>query len=693
MKKLIDFYQKHAVAIMVAFAILVLVNLFLALQVGVNYDLAKYLPEDSKTKQAIQVLDQNFGYPGTAQILIEDVSLIEAQQIKNEIAAISGVANVVWLDDMVDIRQPLDFIDSSLLNDYYLDGNALFLVEFTENDYSVGTGMAIIEIRGLLGEDAPIIGAAEDSRFMRSVLNTEMGRIVLVVVPLCILILMLAGRSWIEPVPYLIIIGVAIALNMGTNLIFGEISFITQGICAVLQLAISLDYSLFLMHRYLEERDKGEDLLNALQTAMKGSFSSISASAMTTIAGFMALVFMQYKIGQDIGFVLAKGIVFSFFCTITLLPVLIISFHKIIDKTRHKPFIPKFKGVGKWTVRLRWPIFAFLLLLLVPAYLAQSNNNFLYGDSSGSAEAGAMQEQRTAISSQFGYFSPVMILIPNDDVAKETEFAAALGELEYVRSVQGLTTVADPTIPREFLPATVRDQFLSGKYSRIIAYLNIGNEGPLTFSAAQEIEALAEEYYPDQWLMAGNTTSVNDIKETVVSDSVVVAIFSIVAVALIIMVTFRSLSIPVVLVFVIQSSIWINMSIPYFTDFSPAFIGYLITSSLQLGATIDYAILIGNRYMEFRQSHPPQKAALEAMDTAGGSVMTSALILTVAGFGEGLLSQISSISQIGVLIGRGAALSGLMVIFVLPPLLVICDKAIMKTTRKPRCKKKEELNL
>ncbi len=693
MKNLVAFYQKYHIPIMVVFAVLVIVGFFLALQVGVNYDLAKYLPEESKTQKAITILKQDFGYPGTAQIMIEDVSLIEAEEVKRQIAAIDGVANVIWLDDMADIHQPLEFIDQGLLNDYYLNNNALFLVEFAENDYSIATGMAIIEIRNLLSEETPIIGAAEDSRFMRSVLNTEMGRIVLVVVPLCILILMLAGRSWIEPLPYLIVIGVAIALNMGTNLIFGEISFITQGICAVLQLAISLDYSLFLMHRYLEEKDSGLDLHHALSKAMRSSFSSISASALTTIAGFTALVFMEYKIGQDIGLVLAKGIFFSFLCTITLLPVLIIVFNKLIDKTRHKPFLPKFKGMGKWTVRLRWPIFILLLLLLAPSYLAQSNNNFLYGDSAGSAQAGDAQEQREKISDQFGYFSPVMILIPNDSVAQENAFCDALEELSYVRSVQGLTTVTDPAIPREFLPESVREQFLSEDYSRVIAYLNIGNEGPQTFSAAQEIEALAEEYYPGEWLMAGNTTSLNDIKETVVTDSKVVALFSIIAVAFIIMVTFRSLSIPIILVLVIEASIWINMSVPYFTDFSPAFIGYLIVSSLQLGATIDYAILMGNRYMEFRRTLAPKPAAMEAMSAVGGSVMTSALILAVAGFGEGVLSQISSISQIGVLIGRGAVLSGFMVIFILPPLLVISDKLIAKTTRKSNFIAKEELQI
>jgi hypothetical protein len=414
--------------------------------------------------------------------------------------------------------------------------------------------------------------------------------------------------------------------------------------------------------------------------ATKKSLSSISASSLTTIAGFLALIFMQYTIGADIGLVLAKGILISFICVIVLLPILIMMTHKIIDKTRHKQFLPPFRQFGRFAIKLRHLIILLAIVVLIPSYLAQSNNTFLYGDTTGSAGDLEAAQQRERIESLFGVSNPIVVLVPNDDLASEILLAQELQAQPFVKSVNSLVTLADPAIPREFLPQELKDSFLSDGYSRIIVNLEINGETPETFAAVEEIQSTLQAYYPDSWLTAGTSTSLADIRANVESDNFVVSLFSILAVGLIILFTFRSLSIPILLVAVIQGSIWINMGVPYFAGSSLAFIGYLVVKTLQLGATIDYAILLSNRYMEFRLSQAPREAALSALSSSGSSVLVSALILTVAGLAEGLLSRIDAISEIGILLGRGAALSGILVLTLLPILLIIFDGLIMRTT-------------
>ena len=680
MEKIITYLCRRKIAIPVIFLIAIIVSLFLLPQVSINYDLAEYLPEDSNTKKAITVLDEEFGYPGTAEIMIDNISISEAIDMKDKVTAVDGVKSVLWLDDLVDVKQPIQFIPASLLDSYYKDNSALFRVEFSEYDYSQETSKAIIEIRELVGDDAAISGPAESSRHMKDVLTNEIFKIIIIVVPICLLILILASTSWIEPFLYLGIIGVSIVINMGTNAFFDSISFMTYSMAAVLQMAIVMDYTLFLMHRYLEERREGKDVLTAVIQATRKSVSSIAASALTTVAGFLALVFMQYKIGTDIGLVLAKGILISFVTVLTLMPVVIILLSKVIDKTSHRLFTPSFNKFGGTVIKFRYVIIIIALIILIPSFLAQRNNEFLFGDSSASSSVGKIAEDSQRITDKFGIHNTALLLVPAGHIFQEISLVKELESSEYVRNVQSLVTMVDPSIPRDFLPQTIKDSFSSKKYSRLIINLNSKGETKVSFTAVDRLKEVAEKYFPGEWLTAGTITSISDIKDTVTNDIFRVNLFSILAVGLIILLTFRSISLPVILVSVILISTWINMSVPYFAGAKLAFIGYLVVSSLQLGATIDYAILLSNRYMDFRKSLQPKEAAISAIKTAGISILLSALILSVAGFGFGFVSQIDEISGLGTLIGRGAALSGFMVLTLLPCLLILLDKIIMKTT-------------
>ena len=675
---MIEFILNHKKSIIVFFLLLAGAGVILIPLVNVNYDLALYLPQDSLTKRSIEVMKSEFGYPGMANVMFEGVSIGEAIELKEKLKAIDGVKNVIWLDDFTDVSKPLKLIPESLREGYYKDNNALFTIQFEEGDYSLKTGKTLEKIREQV-EGAKVSGSAESSRGTRNIVAREATAISLVVVPICIIILIFASNSWVEPFLFLFVSGIAIVLNMGSNIFFDSISFITSSMSAILQLAISMDYSLFLLHRYREERDSGLKAKEAVIEAAKKSLPSILASALTTVAGFMALVFMGYSIGADLGLVLAKGIFISLISVLTLLPVIILIFNKQIEKTRHRPFIPPFDKIGRFSVKFRYILIILLIIIALPAFLGQRENSFLYGDTSASS-TGDEAKDRAATEEVFGISNPVMLIVPNGDVGTEREFVNTLEGLEFTKNVQWIGSFAGSSIPREILPQSLKEGFVSEKYSRIVVNLSVYGENEQSYKAIDDIKKTATDYYGSDWYMAGVAPSVTDIKETVEKDSIIVNMFSIIAVGLIVLLTFKSVSIPLLLVSVIEASIWINMSIPHFEGKSLVFIGYLVVSALQLGATIDYAILLTNRYMENRRNEGPKESASLAVKQSGGSVLISSLILTVAGFAEGIISKIGPIKEIGILLGRGAALSGFMVIIVLPALLVIFDKPILFTT-------------
>ncbi len=681
MARFVPFLIKHRILVLVITAALVAASLFAAAGVDINYDLSRYLPEDSLTTRSIKVAKDEFGYSGMADLLVDDISVSDAALLKKELLDVDGVRSIMWLDDVADLTKPLEIIPDEMLKEYYSEGSALFRIEFTESDYSMETNKALDDIRELIasnGMKAYFGGTAQDAKSVRSIVDDEAFGIAAVVVPLCILILIIASKSWIEPLIYLVVIGVSIAFNMGTNLMLGSVSFITFSMSAVLQLAISLDYSLFVFHRYIEERERGVDYIPAITHAVKQSFTSVLGSALTTVAGFLALLFMSYSIGADMGLVLAKGVVLSFLSVIFIMPSVLYLLRKVIDKTAHRNFMPPFTHMSRMTVRLRYVFVIVGALLLIVSFLAQRQNHFLYGDTSADIEKGKydVTSDSYIIADRFGAYNPMSLMVPLGEPKCEAEISDRIAQIPGVRSVVSLAAVVDPSVPPELIPESTLKIFHSDNYARINIMLADMGETPANYAVVEEVHRIAGEICPGEWYLAGKASSLYDIRESVEQDSLKVSLFSVLAVFLIVMITMKSVTLPVLLVAVIQSAIWINMGIPYFTGTSLLFIGYMIISALQLGATIDYAILISNRYREFRLTQPPKEAAASAVATAGISVAVSSLILTVAGLAEGILSGIPSVSAIGVLLGRGAAFSGIMVIFVLPGLLVLFDRFI-----------------
>lgn len=680
---------RHRVRVTVIFGLLSLVSLVLLPFVQVNYDLSAYLPADMRTSVAMEKMEQSFGTTSMARVMAEGVDIPGALALKEQLQDVQGVQTVLWLDDVADVTQPLAYLGEAVTGDYYRDGRALFTVEFAQDGYAPATTQALRDIEVILGDTGAVDGPAYDTKVMQDTTQSQIGWIAAFVVPAFLLILVLTTTSWVEPLLYTLVIGLSVLINMGTNVLFPNISFLTQMTGAVLQFAISIDYSLFLMHRFTEERTKGRDVPTALTIAVKRSFSSLAASCLTTVAGFVALVFMRYRIGLDMGLVLVKGILISLISVLTLMPALIMLLLPLLDKTRHRRFLPTFDRLGRGVVRARFILLPLFAVLLVPLFLAQRATPFVYGETAITASSEGQSPVQRRMVETFGVYNPVVVLVPSGDIAAETALTADLEEKPYIRSIQGVAALADPNLPRSLLPDVLINQFETEGYARLILSLSMKDETPALFNAVDDLQRTVAAHYGDAYYLVGSSTSTTDIKEVVQQDQTVVNLFAILSVAAIILFTFRSLSLPAILVLAIEASIWINMGIPYFTGTPLAFIGYMIVSSVQLGATIDYAILLASRYRENRlQRIPKKEAAARAVADSALSILTSCAVLAAAGLTVYAVSSISGIADMGILIGRGALLSGLSVFTLLPALLVLCDWLIEKTTLKPRDKQK-----
>ncbi|MDZ5473633.1 MMPL family transporter [Bacillus sp. 31A1R] len=667
---------KHKKAVVIAFVLFTVISAVAQFFVSVNYNMVDYLPEDASSTKAMKIMESEFtaSVPDT-RVMVQDVSLQEALHYKEKLSSIDGVSDVIWLDDVVDLKTPLEMADEETVEAYYKEGNALFSISVRSGD-EVKITDAIYE---LIGEKGAIAGEAINTASSQKMAGTESLYAAILLVPIIIFILVISTNSWVEPLFFLTAIGVSVLINLGTNIFIGEVSFVTQSVAPILQLAVSLDYAVFLLHSFSDYRKKTNDPEEAMQLAMKKSFPAITASAATTFFGFIALTFMNFEIGSDLGINLVKGIVLSFISVMVFLPALTLYFYKWMDKTQHKSFVPSFAGIGNFVVKLRFPSLLIVLALLFPSFLAQSNTAFTYG-------LGVQPETTRAgsdfilIEEAFGETTPIVLLVPKGNVAKEVELVQELEDLDYVTSVIAYVNMVGSVIPPDYLDESITNEFYSKNYSRIVINTNQGTEGDLPFSIVQRVDEAAAKFYGDKALSLGESVTLYDIKNTVTRDNIVVNVLTIVTIAIVLLVTFKSISIPLVLLITIQSSVWINLSIPYFTNTPLVFVGYLIISTVQLAATVDYAILFTEAYQHHRKDMSPLKAIIITLDEKTFSISISAAILSSVGFILWITSSNPIVSSIGLLLGRGALLAFIMVVFLLPAMLLVFDKLIKKTT-------------
>lgn len=648
--------------------------------VGVNYDLSKYLPDFAPTKQALDVMEQEFGYPGMARIMVKDVTLPEARTIRQRISRVDGVDLVVGPDLAANVYSTDAFIKNSLTDWFYKDGNAVYQIIFEDGDSDASTHKAINEIYGIVGKDRGCFaGSAVSSKERQESITREIAMAIGMAVVIIWLILTLTTTSWFEPFLFILVMAVAIVLNMGSNIMFGRISFFTFSTAAILQLAVSMDYSIFLLHTYTAIKQSGVDSRPAMEAAIEKSCSSILASGATTIVGFLVIALMKFTIGRDVGFVLTKGIVCSLVTVLFLMPTLILRFDKKIEKTAHRSFLPPLDGLGKLMYRIRIPVLAAAAFCAVPCYFGQSMNYFYYGDDAlGSGPGTRVYEDSRAIEDVFGKSNVIIAMVPNGNVIKERRLTDELEDQEFIDYALSMAGTLPQGIPESFLPESVTKQLRTGSYARILISMETREESSYSFQCSEKLTEIVKKYYPEDSYVIGMTPTTIDIRDILTDDYNRVSIISLAGVALVVMLTFHSVMVPVLVIIPIEVAIYLNMTIPYIIGDSMVYIGYIIVSCLQLGATIDYSILMTNNYMEFRETMGSRDAAVTAIAKSAISILTSGGILTVVGYLLYFTSSIQAISQVGRLVGRGALLSMILVLSLLPALLAAFDKPIRR---------------
>ena len=659
------------------FAVLALFSALCWTRVSVNYNVTDYLPDDTPSTLAIDKLGEEFtgGIPNM-RVMVRSVTLSEALALKEQIKAVPGVESVTWLDDAVDVLEPLEFQDTDTVETYYKDGAALFTVTVAD-DYRL---TAVDAIREIAGDDAAMTGDAVSTALATTGTVSEVRLITIVAVLFVLFVLTLTTTSWAEPFIVLLGIGVATVLNGGTNLIFGEISFVTNAAGSVLQLACTLDYSVFLIQRFSECLEENSNPREAMVEALCRSTMSIMSSGLTTVIGFLALVFMRFGLGPDLGTALAKGIAISLVTVFIFAPSLILVTYKLMQKSAHRLFMPSFEGFGRFIYRVMIPMLCVFAVIMVPSFLASNSNSYYYGSAHIYGSDTQYGQDTETIESVFGKSDTWVAMVPKDDIARQSELSAALHEIPEVTSILSYVDTVGPEIPMEYLDENTLSLLVGENYSRFVITVDSDAEGGAAFAIVERVRGVLENIYPGEYYLAGDGVSTYDLMDTITADTVKVNLIAIGAVFVVLLFSFKSLSLPIILVLSIETAIWINMAIPYFRDTTVFYISYLIVSSIQLGATVDYAILFADRYVEFRRQMPKREAVIKTVSAVTLSVSTSGSAIIVVGLLLGFVSHHGIISQLGFFLGIGGLLSLMIVLFVLPGFLYVCDGLVRRST-------------
>lgn len=730
-------------AIMILFVFAIVYCVLSVNKVQVNQDITSYLSKETETRKGLDIMEKEFVTFGSARVMVANVTLQEAETIADEIAEIDGVKMVTFDAD----------------KDHYNGSNALYDVMVDGEDEDPESIAAIRGIREKLSEYdlyiSTTVGQVADSAKM---LGEEMRVILVLAVVVIVAVLLLSTKAYLEIPVLLLTFGVAAILNMGTNYWFGEISFVTNSIAVVLQLALAIDYAIILCDRFMEEHETmGSE--EAVKVALSKAIPEISSSSLTTIAGLVALMLMQFRLGFDMGIVLVKAIVFSLISVFFLMPGILLIFAKGIDRTHHKCYVPNITFVGKFAAKTKYVIPPIFLVVVVLAFFGSSNCHYVFDVNS--AEGNKKSEARIAsekIEAVFGKSNQLVVMVPAGDYEKENRVLTQLETLPFVKSALGLANqeiteeyvLTDKLTPRQFAELTdldaeivnllysayayheeqygpmvtgideygvplvdmivfLYDQYQEGyvtldadtdemlnelydtlhdaqiqlqgeNYTRFVLSIDKPGEGQETYDAMEEVRGIAEQYYgKGNAVLAGGSTSARDLEVSFATDNIIISVLTALFVMIILFFTFQSAGLPVLLVLTIQGSIWINFTIPSLQGQSVYFIAYLIVSAIQMGATIDYAIVITSRYTQLKTEMPIEQAIVETLNQAFPTIFTSGSIMTCAGFLIGNISTDVTVSSMGIVLGRGTLTSITLVLFVLPQILLACDFVIEKT--------------
>lgn len=682
MEKFFRGVLKHRRIVITVFLIVTAICLTLIPQVKIDADMSDYLPASAPSSQDLQLMKDVYGNDiPDARIYVTGISLPDANNFKNQLEKQAGVISVTWLGDQANIALPLEVQDQDTVDGWYDGKGYLFQAVFSEDvDQS-----QIDHIRALAhqipgAQTVAMDGSAVSNAASLADINTDMSRIMLIAVITVLVIVMLNTTSYLHPIVMLITIGIAIVLNMGTNIFRGTISSITQLVASVLQLAVSMDYSIVLLTNFGKQREKNPDQFEAMVQAMAVSFPVILSSAAVTFFGFLSLAAMQFLIGTDMGIALAKGIVCSFFSITLFMPCILYDMRNAVEKTTHKPFFKSFKGMSKVCHAGAIPALIIAIVLAIPAYLASDSVSFTYGESSNLAPTSLVKIDSDLINKAFGESQTWAIMVPEGHWAEEEDLIDNLEDLPTTKSILSWSTIAGTAMPAGVGPSSQVSQLLNGGYSRIVLTSKIPDESKEGFDLVEHVRDLLSQHYDGDTHLVGNNVSYYDIRSVTSSDSMVVRMASVLAIGAVLLIMFRSISIPILLVTAIELSIWINEAVPYFTGETINFVAFLVIDAVQLGAAVDYAIIYTEDYLKRRKITGKTTASIDSVEHTAQPIMTSSSILIVACLGIYFSVSSPMIQQVGMLIARGALISVIEIFFVLPLLFRIFDGFVRHTT-------------
>ena len=682
--------QSRMLILVIAFLLLI-PSVLGYLKTDVNYDILGYLPDELDTRIAQSILKDDFDCGSLGMLIVENMENKDVSKLKEEVKKVEGVNDVIWIDDAIDLSVPKEILPEDIRDIFYSENSTLMIIKFAGTDASTETEKALSDVRKIAWKQAFLSGVAGVIKDTKDLANKETPIYVLIAVILSIIILSITMESYVIPIVFLSSIGIAIIYNMGSNVIFENISYVTKALSAVLQLGVTMDYSIFLLHRYDEERESRENKVEAMANAIEATIESVVGSALTTVAGFLALCVMDLALGKDIGLVMAKGVVIGVICTITILPALVLTFDKVIHKYKHKNILPTFQKSSSFIIKHHKVIVLISLLILIPAAIGKEKASVYYNLDESLPDNLPSIVANDKLKNEFNMVSTNIILVRDDlDRYKVKEMVKELNNVDGVTMAAALESVLGSRIPENFLPNELLEQVKKGGYEGIIVnskYKSATNEVAVQLD---EINEIVKKYDPEG-LVGGEAPLTNDLVTIADSDFKKVSIFSIVAIFLIIMVIFKSISVPVLLVLAIELAIFINLGIPYYTGTTIPFISSIVIGTIQLGATVDYAILLTSRFKEeLSNTNDKKEAMIKALQSSSRSIITSALTFFGATAGVGIISELEMISSLCVLMARGAIISMLVILFVLPGVLLMFEGIIVKTSKTFIICKKEE---
>ena len=661
-------------------AILLLIPSFLGMKATrVNYDILVYLPENIETMQGQNILQNNFNMGSYSIVLLDNMKTKDIKKLEEKFRNTDNVEKVVGVSDILGTNIPVEMIPDDIKDKVYKDGTTALLVTFKEGISSDKTLKTIEILRSMTDKQCKISGMSATVLDTRDLSNSEVVIYVAIAVVLCFIILQLALDSYVAPVFLLLNIGIAILYNMGTNIFLGEISYITKAISAVLQLGVTMDFAIFLYHSYIAEKEKTQDKEEAMAQAISKTFVSVIGSSLTTIAGFLALCSMNLTLGKDIGLVMAKGVLFGLICVVTVLPALILTFDKSIEKTKHKEIMPKFKHLKDFNIKHRWTIIAVFVIVLPFAVWGYTHTEVYYNLDKSLPKTLPSIEANTELKEKFNMVSTEIALI--DKSVPTHKVKEMLEEIENVDGIEWTLSYAKlSSLPEEMLSDDIKSVFENDKYQLILINSNYEMATDELNEQITKVNDIIKKYDKDA-ILAGEGPLMKDLVEIANHDFNSVNTVSIAIIFIIMIFVLKSISLPVILITIIEFAIFINMGIPAYTHTSLPFVASIVIGTIQLGATIDYAILITTKYITLRKEGKDKKAAIdEALGTSISSIVTSGLCFFGATFGVGVYSKIEMIGSLCTLMSRGALISMVVVITVLPAFLMMFDKIICKTT-------------